>query len=253
VTGVLSSVERGIGLAVLDEPDRRNAMSVSLRAGLRTAFERFDDAGVRAVVLTANGSAFCAGGDLKDMPQSAADGCAFIRDVMEWFEAVEQFPVPVIAAVNGAAMGGGFELALACDLVVAAATARFGLPETQVGLMAPFAAARLPGVVPRAIAKELALTGRILSAQEAATLGLVNAVVDPAELRPAAFALAERVAARSAHANRVTKALHNRFPDVTAQTAAEANAELFVDPDTRRRIADFAERRRSTREDTQHD
>jgi enoyl-CoA hydratase/carnithine racemase len=216
---------------------------VSIRDGVLDALAAFEAGDVRAVIITGSGPAFCAGGDLKGMPQDEAGGFVFIRDVFAWFESVEHCPIPTIAAVNGAAMGGGAELAIACDLVVAADTARLGFPETQVGLMAPYAAARLPQLIPLAIAKEITLTGRVLSAHEAADHGLVNRVVAPEQVLAAAYELAELIALRSVAASRVTKQLQNASARVTAEQAARANADLFGNPDSQARIEAFIDKR----------
>lgn len=244
MTGVQTRTVDSVGLIELDEPASRNALSPVVRAGVHAALDLFLAQDLRAVVITGRGSAFCAGGDLKTMPADAAAGARFIREIMDWFEMVERYPLPTVAALNGPAMGGGAELALACDLVVAADRAIIGFPETQVGLMAPFAAARLPGLLPRAVAKELTLTGRVLSADEAAGLGLVNRVVPLDELLPAAYELAGRIVERSEPASRITKELMNER-EVSADRAALANAPLFANADTRRRIQAFVDRTKS--------
>jgi enoyl-CoA hydratase/carnithine racemase len=236
MTGVRVVRHGGVGLVELAEPESHNALSVTIRDGLLTALCDLETDGVGAVVITGAGKSFCAGGDLKAMPTDEAGGYEFIVDVFSWFEAVECYPVPTVAAVNGAALGGGTELAIACDLVLAAETARFGLPETGLGLIAPFAAARLAGRVPPVIAKELALTGRAISAQDAARFGLVNRVVARDELLPEAIAIAAAIAQRSRPASQVTKQLHNSPRRVSAEQAARVNAPLFADPDTGRRI-----------------
>jgi enoyl-CoA hydratase/carnithine racemase len=236
MTGVHLSMVGRIGVIELAEPHSRNALSPSLRNGLLAALREIADA--PAVVITGQGPAFSAGGDLKAMPSDEASGYAFIQEIVRWFESVETCPVPTIAAVNGAAMGGGLELALACDLVVAAEHARFGLPETGVGLVAPYAAARLRGILPIAIAKELALTGRILTAAEAASLGLVNRVVPVDALLETALQLAEAIARSGELACRVTKELHNARP-VTADQAARAIMPLFGSAETQSRIRGF--------------
>jgi enoyl-CoA hydratase/carnithine racemase len=247
MTGVRVSRAGCITTITLDEPKSRNALSSTVRAGLLSGLRECEKQGVRVVIITGSGPAFCAGGDLKAMPEDENGGAEFIRGVFEWFEAVRHCRLPVIAAVNGPAMGGGAELVLACDLAVAAETAIFGFPETQVGLMAPFAAARLPVMLPPAVGRELAMTGRVLSATEAAALGIVNAVVPPGQLLSAATTLAERIAERSALATEITKSLHNLDGRVTAEDAARTNAALFASTDTRGRIQDFIASRRGKR------
>jgi enoyl-CoA hydratase/carnithine racemase len=247
MAGVRTERADCIATITLDEPESRNALSTSICDGVLAALRQCEDQGVRAVIITGSGPAFCAGGDLKSMPGDGASGLKFIRGIFEWFEAVQHCRVPLIAAVNGPAMGGGAELVLACDLAVAAENAVFGFPETQVGLMAPFAAARLPTVVPPVIAKELTMTGRVLTAADAAAFGLVNKVVPAEQLLAAASELAGRIATRSALATAITKELLNQGGQLTADRAARASAPLFGHEDTRQRIQAFIDKRPGSR------
>jgi enoyl-CoA hydratase/carnithine racemase len=169
-----------VAILTLSREAQRNALSRALVAALgRAGAQLVKDASLRAVILTGEGDrAFCAGADLKERAQMSADEVLqqlrSYRTELAW---IDPCPVPVIAAINGAALGGGLELALLCDLRVAAAHAELGLPETSLGII-PGAEGtqRLPRLIGEARAKELILLGRRVSASEAAHLGLVHRV-----------------------------------------------------------------------------
>ncbi len=205
--GALYEVRGHIALITLNRPDAMNSVNRALSTALGEGLERAeDDPEVRVVVLTATGRAFCAGMDLKAFAKGedvSAEGHP------EWgFAGMVRHPInkPVIAAVNGFAMGGGTELVLASDLAVAAESAKFGLPEVKRGLVAAAGGVlRLPRQIPVRKAMELALTGRAVNATEAAELGLVNRVVPDAALLDAAFELAEEIAANAPLAVQATK------------------------------------------------
>jgi enoyl-CoA hydratase/carnithine racemase len=177
---------------------RRNSLTMALLRGLRSAIETAAaDRTLRAVVLTGAGDrAFCAGADLKERARMTAEEVhGFHAAVRDGFTAIERAPQPFVAALNGAALGGGLELALACDLRVAAEGAEVGLPEVALGII-PGAGgtARLPRIVGVGRAKDLVLTGRRVGAAEALAMGLVSRVAPAARLRDEAVALAEQVA-----------------------------------------------------------
>jgi enoyl-CoA hydratase/carnithine racemase len=176
-------VERRSGAAILtlNRPERQNALSRELVTELgRAGRELFTDAEVRAVILTGEGQrAFCAGADLKErsgMSESEVLAMlALYRSELAW---LSSFRAPVIAAINGVALGGGLELALACDLRLAVESARLGLPETSLGIIPGAGGTQhLPRLIGPARARELVLLGRRLTAEEARTIGLVNQVV----------------------------------------------------------------------------
>jgi crotonobetainyl-CoA hydratase len=201
--------ERGpVWEIILDRP-KANAIDPATSRALGAAFIAFrDSAAARVAILTAAGERFfSAGWDLKEAAASGSGGDhgpGGFAGLTELFD----LDKPVIAAVNGLAVGGGFELALACDMIVAASHAEFFLPEATIGVI-PDAGGilRLPRRLPRAIAVEMMLTAKRLPAAEARGLGLVNAVVPGAELRPAARALAERVLAAAPLSTRAVKAV----------------------------------------------
>jgi methylglutaconyl-CoA hydratase len=182
----------------LNRPQAMNALSQGLVTALRAAVQGLRrETWVRAVVLTGAGDrAFCAGADLKERRTMTSDETrAFLVELGATLEELAGFPAPVIAAMNGVAFGGGLELALACDLRLAAEGAEMGLVEVRLGII-PGAGgtqrlARLAGV---AVAKELILTGRRITAQRAAELGVVTRVVPAAELASAALRLAAEIA-----------------------------------------------------------
>ncbi|MFC3711905.1 enoyl-CoA hydratase [Sphingoaurantiacus capsulatus] len=186
-------VERGDGYAVvtLNRPEAMNALSAELRTSLaRTVRELEVDPDIRVLILTGAGErAFTAGLDLKELGGGASISDAV--DVEDPVKSIAQFSGPVIGAINGVAITGGFELALACDVLIAADTARFADTHARVGIMPGWG---LSQKLSRAIgiyrAKELSLTGNFLSAQQAADWGLVNRVVSQAELLPTAKKLA---------------------------------------------------------------
>jgi enoyl-CoA hydratase len=213
----------------LNRPEAANSLNPELLKELGRAFhESATDDATQVLVLTGAGErVFCAGMDLRAFSQSeegpgrtsggstaaaaGADGAAEAdADTPASFN-FKDLPVkPVIAAVNGAAVGGGFELALACDLVVAAETARFGLPEVKRGLIAGGGGTLLGTRLPLSLALEVALTGELIDAQRAASWGLVNRVVPPEDLLAAALGLAQTIAANGPLAIRMTKELVRR-------------------------------------------
>ena len=198
-----------VALITLDRPAQRNAIDAAVTAQLRATLDRFEaDAGAWVGILTGAGDrAFCAGMDLKAF--AAGEGPAIIEG-RGGFAGFTAYPrtKPLIAAVNGAALAGGCEIVLACDLVVAAEHAVFGLPEVTRGLFAASGGAlRLPRMIPRARALELLLTGDAVDAQTALECGLINRVVPLGSLLDAARELAGRICANAPLAVRETLAL----------------------------------------------
>jgi enoyl-CoA hydratase/carnithine racemase len=191
----------------INRPEARNALNLAVRSGLLSAFTRFNaDPLALVAVLTATGDrAFCAGGDLKEMASTVmgpppADYLSFVLgDALE----VDK---PVIAAVNGDAIGGGFLLAMMCDLVVAVSGARFAISEARIGRGAPWAAS-LSWLVPPRVAMELLMTGQPMTACRAMDVGLVNDVVDAGDLIPRVVELAGIIAANAPLSVRAAKAM----------------------------------------------
>lgn len=190
-----------IAILELARPERMNALNRALLAALAAEVEAIAfDPTVRAVVITGQGKAFCAGADLKERATMAPPEVrAFLKRIRGLMDAIESLPQPVIAAVNGLALGGGTELALACDLRVAAEGAKLGLTEVTLGII-PGAGGtqRLPRLVGKGRAKELIFTGRQVPASEALAIGLVEELAPEGEALSVALALAERIVAVAA-------------------------------------------------------
>jgi enoyl-CoA hydratase len=190
----LLSIERRDDIAVvtLQRPEKRNALSIELRVELAEAFGALsDDEGVGCIVLTGAGPVFCSGMDTDQFGGDRANRERLVETSTLAFKAVGNCRRPVVAAVNGPAVAGGFALSLLCDLRVASHTAIFGYPELPKGIPPSYASAR--AVLPATVAQELCLTGRIVRATEAQRLGIVREVVS-GDVLPRALELAERVA-----------------------------------------------------------
>jgi len=214
----------GVARVVLDHPPL-NILTRALMHSLRQALVRLEaDQSVRVVLLSATGRHFSAGADVAEhLPPSYQE---LIPEFLETVLALDRFPLPVIAAVRGRCLGGGFELVLGADLIVAAETAVFGQPEITLGVVPPAAAALLPGRCARGLAAELVLTGDPVSAVEAAGAGLVRRVVAEAELEPVAQGLAQRIARHSRAALGVAKrSLRLRWGGQEASSLAAAGDE----------------------------
>ena len=192
--GMLSTDRNGeVALVTLRRPEKRNALSIELRAELAEAFEQLArDDKLGCVVLTGEGTAFCSGMDTSQFGGDLEHRRRLVETSTQAFDAVGEFTRPVVAAVNGPALAGGFALALLCDLRIAAKQATFGYPELPQGIPPSYAAAR--AVLPATVAQELCLTGRIVAAPEAKKLAIVREVADGDVVRRG-LELAERVAA----------------------------------------------------------
>lgn len=204
MSGLLSIERHGeVALLTLQRPQKRNALSIELREQLGEAFARLsDDDGVGCVVLTGAGSAFCSGMDTDQFGGSLDNKRRLVETSTVAFEAVSDCRRPVVAAVNGPALAGGFALALLCDLRVASAEAEFGYPELPRGIPPSYAAAR--AVLPATVAQELCLTGRVVPAREAQKLGIVREVVQ-GDVVARTLELATRIAALPREAMLETK------------------------------------------------
>lgn len=233
-----------VAVVRIDRPAARNALDMNVRRQLADAFRALGaDDEVRVVIVTGTGKAFAAGADLRDMAEASAVEIMARRTHLLW-GAIADCPKPVIAAVNGAALAGGFEVALKADLIVAADHARFGIPEVKRGLFAAGGGTRLPARIPLQIALELGLTGDPISAQRAFELGLVNRVVPAAEVMTAAFVLAAAVAANGPLALQATKELMwaEIGPDTPGRVGQWAGT-VFGSEDAKEGATAFAQKR----------
>ncbi|MBX3030221.1 MAG: enoyl-CoA hydratase/isomerase family protein [Chloroflexi bacterium] len=185
-----------VGWVTLHRPEQRNAVDRAMRAALTSGLAELDaDPDIRVIVLTGAGPAFCAGADLKEGAARVA-GHPLVDAPASIAAPLDALRTPVIAAVNGPAVGGGFEMVLACDIRIAAARARFALTELRIGSMPGSGGIqRLARAVPAAVAARMVLTGEAVDASEALRVGLVSDVVPDEELATRASAIAERVAA----------------------------------------------------------
>ncbi|RSN30684.1 enoyl-CoA hydratase [Amycolatopsis sp. WAC 01416] len=236
----------GTLLITIDRPQARNAVNAAVAAGLAEALDLLEtDPGLRAGVLTGADGSFSAGMDLKaalkgESPEVPGRGFGGLTEA--------ELSKPLIAAVEGWAMGGGFELALGCDLIVAAEDAKFGLPEVKRGLIAAGGGViRLPKRIPHHLAMEFLLTGEPIGAERAGSLGLVNRVVPSGEAAAVALQLAEQVAANAPLALALVKKIVRAADGVPdAQAFATQRAELpalMKSADVREGMRAFAERR----------
>jgi enoyl-CoA hydratase len=200
-SGVIVENRGHVRVLTLDRPERRNALSFAVQADLVEELLTAVEDGVRAVVLAGNGPTFCAGLDLKEVRELDEKGERFRppmgRPGRQLFEVVSETPVPIVAAVHGAAVAGGFELALACDLRVAAPGISLGLPEAKIGMGANFGSVVLPKRIPMGIALEWLLTGEYVTSETAERWGLINRIVPAEDVLQTALSLAEQIAANS--------------------------------------------------------
>jgi len=249
---VLYDVRDGIAHVRLNRPHRLNAMVPQLLHDLRSALAAAaSDASVRVVILSGEGRAFCAGDDLKESARGHGDAGqirAFVLEIQQVTADMKEMPKPIIGAVHGYAVGGGCELALDCDLVVAAEDAVFAFPETGVGL---FVTGGVTHFLPRAIglhrAKELIMTGERFDGRAALAMGLVNRAVPPAEVRHVAEALARSIMAKASIPTAMAKqALEAGVQsDLATAMALEAAATVtcFLTEDAREGARAFVENR----------
>ena len=219
----------GVVRCTLDRPPL-NLFEPGLIAALRSTFQTLAaDASVRVAVLTGAGRAFTAGMDvhvLRDLEPASAT--ALITSLHDAIDAVHRAPFPVIAAVNGASLGAGFELALACDLRIAASGAIFGLPEVRVGVPSVIQAALLPPMIGPGRAAEMLLTGASIGAAEALAWGLVNRVVDRDQLDAAVEAMAASIVACAPTAVRLQKELIVRWRESDLASAVRYGINAFA-------------------------
>ncbi|HVO12403.1 MAG TPA: enoyl-CoA hydratase-related protein [Vicinamibacteria bacterium] len=230
---LLVAARDGIALVTVDRPARRNALDQATLDALDAAFADLSgDAAVRGVVLTGAGErAFVAGADVEALSRlSAGEARAFAERGQRVLDRIEWLGKPVVAAVNGVALGGGCELALACHLRLAAEEALFGTPEVKLGLICGFGGTqRLPRLVGKGRALELLLGGEPIGAAEALRIGLVNQVVPRPQLLAAAETLARRMAANAPMALRATLEAVNGGLDRPLAEAQEGEAALFAE------------------------
>lgn len=257
---IITERRDGIGYLTLNRPDRANTISRQLMADLVAAMDAVEaDPEYRVLILTGAGRHFCGGADLRDLAQrgsaaagrfGSAPGADPEAPPRDMFAALEDSRVPIIAAINGAAMGGGCEIALACDIRVIADTAPIGLPEIRFGaLPAGGGTQRLPRLVGTGAAKEMIFSGLPWTAQEALRIGLVNRVAPAAELIGVCEQMARVYIERAAYALKTAKALINRGIELPLKDGVALERKLIREmatPEQRRKAQEDAAAKQGT-------
>lgn len=243
---VLYEKRDGIAIITMNYPERLNALSNQLRADITTACdEAINDKEISAIILTGSGRSFCAGADISGFKFDTQSVRKFARDIIPFLGAIEKLPKLVIAAVNGLALGGGFEVAISCDIIIASEKAKFGVPEAAIGLVPGFGIIRLHQIVGRAKAKELAMTCDQISAEEALRIGLINKVVPHENLLDAAMEMAKKISSKAPLAIDLIKASVNR--DLHGEEMAyaiDAITWLFMTEDAKEGMDAFLNKRK---------
>ncbi len=240
----------GLAIVTLNRPQNMNALSLALRGRLAETFVALeDDPAVRVVILTGAGRAFCAGLDLKELGAGAADVGVSGDSKKDPSAAMARFSGPIIGAINGVAVTGGFELALACDLRIATTAARFADSHGRVGYLPAWGLSqRLPRIVGVGRAKELSYTGNFLDAATAERWGLINRVVEPAELMPTCRRLAADMLATDPQVLVGYKRLIDTGFATTLAEGMKIEARAAAEHNPRVRAQDVEARRESVRQ-----
>ena len=251
MTYVLRQREDSIAIITINRPEVLNALNRETLIQLENALAEVEaDVQVRVVLLTGQDGAFSAGDDLRE---AATLSTAEFREVIATFQRItrvlKQMSKPVIAAVDGYALGGGLEIICACDLRVATDRSQFGCPEVNVGLVITNGSSSLlPRIIGEGRARHLVLTGELIDAAEAYRIGLVNQVIDAASLLDAAQAMAKRIATRAPKAIQLTKQLLDKVQEPELDRAllheTDAIVAAFATEDSREGIRAFLEKRR---------
>ncbi len=240
---ILIEKKPGYAVVTLNRPNEMNALSGAMRADLEDCFARLEtDPEVRAIVLTGGEFVFSAGMDIKEMavlPDHEIDD--YFKSIVRYLKRIHSCPKPVIAAVGGIALGGGFNLAIVCDLIVASESAIFGHPELKFGLNPLFNPLRK--IVGMVKAKEIAMLGEPLGAKEAFRIGLVNKVVSPEKFMAEALSLAQELSKRSEQAIEAVKKISLVAPQLDTNSALDMefgfSAYLFSRPERKKHMSDF--------------
>ncbi len=220
----------GVGILTMNRPSALNALNRETLEELSDVLQALEaHSEIHVLIITGAGKAFIAGADIKEMlPMSALEGREWSAFGQAIFTRLEQLSKPVIAAINGFALGGGCELAMACDIRIASENAKFGQPEVSLGIIPGFAGTqRLPRIVGEGNAKELIYTGDIIDAQEAYRIGLVNKLVSADELMAKAMAMAEKIMQKSPSAIKLAKAAIHHGLNADLETGEHYEASLF--------------------------
>lgn len=220
-----------VAILAINRPNAMNALNTELLLELDMALENLnEDSGIFVIILTGEGKAFVAGADISEMKDKTPEAArSFGMLGSKIFRKLELMEKPIIAAVNGYALGGGCELAISCDIILAGEKAKFGQPEVGLGITPGFAGTqRLPRAVGIKKAKELIFTGGMIGAQEAEKIGLVNRVVPQEELMTTAMEMAKTIASKGQIAVRYAKAAINRGIETDIDTGNAIETDLFA-------------------------
>ncbi|MDB5534407.1 MAG: enoyl-CoA hydratase [Hyphomicrobiales bacterium] len=258
---LLCEREGDIAILTLNRPAARNSLSEALLIALADAFSDIaTDTSVRAVVLTANGSAFCAGHDLKELTARRSDadgGRAYFKQIMTvcsgMMQQIVALPQPVIACVQGVASAAGCQLVATCDLAVASSSATFATPCVDIGLFCSTPMVSLSRNVSRKRAMEMLLTGEAIGAEDAARIGLINRAVTAGSERDEAIALAKLVASKSSYVLKIGKQAFYQQAEMSLAAAYDYASEVMTENmmarDANEGICAFIEKRDPTWED----
>ena len=247
---ILYEVKDHIAFITINRPKALNALLMNTKAELGRAIDAIaKDDDVRGVIITGNGRAFCAGTDITEIPTDEEGVRNMSKIAHALFDKFDTLGKPIIAAVNGYALGGGTELVLACDIVIASSKAVFGLPEIDLGVNPCYGGTqRLPRIVGPMVAKELLFTGKSIKAEEAKALGIVNRIVEHADLLPEAEKLMKEIVGKAPVAIKYDKYLVNNGLNKTLADALEYEEEIsgivFVTEDAKEGLKAFLEKRK---------
>ncbi|PYT80622.1 MAG: enoyl-CoA hydratase [Acidobacteria bacterium] len=241
-----------VATITLNRPDKRNAISATMIAELQTALDEVEKSHARVVILTGAGKAFCSGMDLEMLAaiaqQSAAENQEDSRRMAKMLRRIWSFPRPMIAAVNGAALAGGCGIATLCDFTLAVPEAKFGYTEVKIGFLPALVSVFLIRQIGEKRTRDLLLTGRIIEAEEAKAMGLVNEIVPAENLLPRSKELADLLIAASpaslSRAKRLMTSAAATSVDHDLERAILENARIRCTPDFKEGLASFLEKRK---------
>ena len=218
--------EENIAILTFNRPDARNAVNNQVRAEFTAAIAEVEaDDDIKVMILTGSGKAFASGVDIKEFNQTTP---YHAHNLFRLGERVEKLPKPVIAAVNGFCLGGGNEIALGCDIIIASERAKFGQPELNIGVIPGGGATqRLPRMIGVCRAKELIFTSDIITAEEALKLGMINRVVPEDQLMPTAKEIAKKIATKSPAALKLAKQAINYGMQTSLEAGLKYEYELY--------------------------
>lgn len=220
-----------VAVITMNRPEKRNALNSEVRQELYNVLKRIDsDENIRSAIITGAGEAFIAGADIQAMKNyTVEDAIESSRQGSKVFSYIEKMGIPVIAAINGWALGGGLELALACDIRICSENAQFGQPEIKIGILPGYGATiRLPRIIGIARAKEMIYFGEIITAKEAENNGLVTLVTSPTDLMEKAMELAQKLVRGPASLSLVKHAINSAFY-LNLNEALELSLKLYGD------------------------